>query len=268
MKLKFILLTMHAWAGIQQVSAQKKGTKKRTNTEVQPAIIDSVKWRTEHYIINRDSAYADPRVGLKKLMGGNKRFIEGKTIRPRQDTTMIKKLETGQTPFAVIIAFSDSRVPNEMIFDQGFGDLFIIRTAGQVSAEASFGSIEFAVLKLKSKLIVVLGHTECGAVAAAVDKPENPQGHIVALINAIKPAVSKSSHMMGDPVNNAARQNVLEQVNQLRELEPVLSRKYINGEILIVGALYDIHTGIVDFLPETLLNLPQAKGKIKIEEKH
>jgi carbonic anhydrase len=130
-----------------------------------------------------------------------------------------------------------------------------------VSAEASFGSTEFAVLKLKSKLIVVLGHTECGAVAAAVDRPENPSGHIVALINAIKPAVSKSSHMMGNPVHNAARQNVLEQVNQLRELEPVLSRKYINGEILIVGALYNMHTGIVDFLPETLLNLPQPKAK-------
>ena len=268
MKLKYILLTILAIASIQEVSAQKQKNKKKPNTEVEPAVIDSVKWRAEHYIINRDSAYADPRVGLKKLMGGNKRFIEGKTIRPRQDTTMIKKLETGQTPFAVIIACSDSRVPNEMVFDQGFGDLFIIRTAGQVSAEASFGSIEFAVLKLKSKLIVVLGHTECGAVAAAVERPENPPGHIVALINAIKPAVSKSSHMMGDPVNNAVRQNVLEQVNQLRELEPVLSRKYMNGEILIVGAVYDIHTGKVDFLPETLLNLPQPKAKIKIEEKH
>jgi len=81
-----------------------------------------------------------------------------------------------------------------MIFDQGFGDLFIIRTAGQVSAEASFGSIEFAVLKLKSKLIIVLGHTECCAVAAAVKKPENPPVHIVVLINAIKPAVANISH--------------------------------------------------------------------------
>ncbi len=248
-------------ASIEHASAQKQKNKKKTNAEVQKPVTDSAKWRAEHYIINRDSAYANPRVGLQKLMGGNRRFVEGKTIRPRQDSSMIKKLETGQTPFATIIACSDSRVPNEMVFDQGFGDLFIIRTAGQVSAEASFGSIEFAVIKLKSKLIVVLGHTECGAVGAAVEKPENPPGHIVALINAIKPAVAKSSHMMGDPVNNAVRQNVLEQVNELRELEPVLSRKYFNGEILIVGAVYDIHTGKVEFLPETLLNLPQPKGK-------
>jgi carbonic anhydrase len=266
MKLKFIILTILIIAATQSLLAQKQKNIKKTTRELPAPMIDSAKWRAEHYIINRDSAYANPRVGLQKLMGGNRRFIEGKTIRPRQDSSMIKKLETGQTPFAVIIACSDSRVPNEMVFDQGFGDLFIIRTAGQVSAEASFGSIEFAVLKLKSKLIVVLGHTECGAVSAAVDKPENPPGHIVALINAIKPAVSKSSHMMGDPVNNAVRQNVLEQVNELRELEPVLSRKYFNGEILIVGAVYDIHTGKVEFLPETLLNLPQQK--IKIEEKH
>ena len=266
MKLKFILLTIFAIVSVQQVSAQKIKTKKKTTTEVKDVVTDSVKWRAEHYIVNRDSAYANPRVGLQKLMGGNRRFVEGKTIRPRQDISMIKKLETGQTPFAVIIACSDSRVPNEMVFDQGFGDLFIIRTAGQVSAEASFGSVEFAVLKLKSKLIVVLGHTECGAVAAAVDRPENPPGHIVALINAIKPAVAKSSHMMGDPVNNAVRQNVLEQVNVLRELEPVLSRKFFNGEILIVGAVYDIHTGKVEFLPETLLNLP--KQIIKSAETH
>jgi carbonic anhydrase len=226
MKIKFVLLTIMVIAGSQFLFAQKQKKIKKSPNGVPALIIDSAKWRAEHYIINRDSAYANPRVGLQKLMGGNRRFIEGKTIRPRQDSSMIKKLETGQTPFAVIIACSDSRVPNEMVFDQGFGDLFIIRTAGQVSAEASFGSIEFAVLKLKSKLIVVLGHTECGAVSAAVDKPENPPGHIVALINAIKPAVAKSSHMMGDPVNNAVRQNVLEQVNVLRELEPVLSRKY------------------------------------------
>lgn len=241
------------------VSAQKQKDKKRVATEGKAATADSAKWKKENYIINRDSAYANPRVGLQKLISGNRRFTEGKSIRPRQDSSIIKKLSTGQEPFAVVMSCSDSRVPNEMIFDQGFGDLFIIRTAGQVSAEASFGSIEFAVLKLKSKLIVVLGHTECGAVAAAVEKPQNPPGHIVALINAIKPAVAKSANMPGDPVANAVRQNVIEQVNQLRELEPVLSRKYTASEILIVGAVYDIHTGKVEFLPETISNLPSPK---------
>jgi carbonic anhydrase len=244
-------------------NAQSKKTKKNSpsSQENTVTVMDSVKWRADHYIVNRDSAYADPRTGLKKLMGGNKRFVEGKSIRPRQNAETIKKLENGQEPFATIVGCSDSRVPNEMIFDQGLGDLFIIRTAGQVSAAASYGSMEFATLKLKTKLIVVLGHTECGAVAAAVQRPENVPGHIVTLINEIKPAVAKCSHLPGNPVNNAVRQNVIDQVNNLRDLEPILHKKYVDGEILIVGAVYDIHTGKVEFLQETLLNLPKAKAK-------
>jgi len=239
--------------------AQAKKSKKAGKPLVEAVVIDSALWRQENYVINRDSAYADPRIAIKKLMGGNKRFVEGKSIRPRQDAETIKKLENGQQPFATIVGCSDSRVPNEMIFDQGLGDLFIVRTAGQVSAAASYGSMEFAALKLKTKLIVVLGHTECGAVAAAVARPEDVPGHIVALINEIKPSVAKSSHLPGDPVNNAVRQNVTDQVMNLRDLEPILHKKYMKGEILIVGAVYDIHTGKVEFLQETLLNLPQLK---------
>ena len=233
-------------------------TKKSKKAKVE-TVIDSVAWRIEHHIVNRDSAYADPRVAIRKLMGGNMRFVEGKSIKPRQDSATIKKLENGQQPFATIVGCSDSRVPNEMIFDQGLGDLFIIRTAGQVSAAASYGSMEFAVLNLKTKLIVVLGHTECGAVAAAVARPEDVPGHIVTLINEIKPSVAKSSHLPGNPVNNAVRQNVIDQVMNLRDLEPILHKKYTKGEILIIGAVYDIHTGKVEFLQETLQNLPQPK---------
>jgi carbonic anhydrase len=248
------LLILSAVFLISTVSLAQKKESKTTKK-----VIDSVAWKKEHYVVNRDSAYADPRIGLKKLMGGNKRFIEGKSIKPRQDMSTVKKLETGQEPFATIVGCSDSRVPNEMIFDQGLGDLFIIRTAGQVSAAASYGSMEFATLKLKTKLIVVLGHTECGAVAAAVDRPENVPGHIVTLINEIKPAVAKCAHLPGNQVNNAVRQNVIDQVNNLRDLEPILHKKYVEGEILIVGAVYDIHTGKVEFLEETLLNLPKPK---------
>lgn len=241
--------------------AQRKRAAANSKAAETTTVTDSAAWRAERYVINRDSAYADPRVGLRKLMGGNRRFVEGKSIRPRQDYNTLKQLENGQAPFATIVGCSDSRVPNELIFDQGLGDLFIIRTAGQVSAAASYGSMEFATLKLKTKLIVVLGHTECGAVAAAVSNPENPPGHIVTLINDIKPAVKKSSHQMGDRVQNAVRQNVIEQVNNLRELEPILAKKFADGEILIVGAVYDIHTGKVEFIPETLNNLPQPKQK-------
>lgn len=250
--LSFILSTI---LGIDASAQSGKKIKKVSTT------IDSAKWRVEHYVIDRDSAYADPRIAIKKLMGGNKRFVEGISIRPRQDAETIKKLENGQQPFATIVGCSDSRVPNEMIFDQGLGDLFIVRTAGQVSAAASYGSMEFATLKLNTKLIVVLGHTECGAVAAAVQRPENVPGHIVTLINEIKPAVAKSAHLAGNAINNAVRQNVIDQVANLRDLEPILHKKYVDGEILIVGAVYDIHTGKVEFLSETMMNLPQKKSK-------
>ena len=254
--MKKVLLFLMCLALTTTTYAQEKKSKKEREKKAE---IDSPQWRKEHYVVNRDSAYADPRIALKKLMGGNKRFIEGKTIKPRQDMNTIKSLENGQEPFATIVGCSDSRVPNEMIFDQGLGDLFIIRTAGQVSAAASYGSMEFAVLKLKTKLIVVLGHTECGAVAAAVERPEDVPGHIVTLINEIKPAVAKCAHLPGNPVNNAVRQNVIDQVSNLRDLDPILHKKYKNGEILIVGAVYDIHTGKVEFLQETLHNLPQLK---------
>ena len=260
--MKKVILVLIGLLSLQSISvAQNRKSKTKAKPELTPVVVkmDSAKWREEHYIVNRDSAYANPRIALKKLMGGNKRFVEGKSIRPRQNAETIKKLENGQQPFATIVGCSDSRVPNELIFDQGIGDLFIIRTAGQVSAAASYGSMEFATLKLKTKLILVLGHTECGAVAAAVERPQNVPGHIVTLINEIKPAVAKCAHLPGNPVNNAVRQNVIEQVMNLRDLEPILHKKYVDGEILIVGGVYDIHTGKVEFLQETLLNLPNAK---------
>lgn len=252
---KVILFLMCLCIGASAYSQEKKSK----NNKGKKVEIDSLQWKKEHYVVNRDSAYADPRIALKKLIGGNRRFVEGKSIKPRQDMQTIKKLENGQSPFATIVGCSDSRVPNEMIFDQGLGDLFIIRTAGQVSAAASYGSMEFATLKLKTKLIVVLGHTECGAVAAAVERPEDVPGHIVTLINEIKPAVAKCAHLPGNPVNNAVRQNVVDQVNNLRDLEPILHKKYVKGEIIIVGAVYDVHTGKVEFLQETLHNLPLTK---------
>ncbi len=257
MKHILVMITILTCLSTTGMAQKKKGTQKINPT---PVAIDSAKWRAEYYIEDRDSAYANPRVGLKKLMGGNKRFTEGKSLRPRQDSLALHGTEGGQKPFAIIVGCSDSRVPNEIIFDQGVGDLFIVRTAGQVMAQASYGSIEFASLALGSKLIVVLGHQKCGAVDAAVKRPDNPPGHIVTLINAIKPAAEKSKYMAGDRLENAIRQNVIEQVNELRDLDPVLAKKYQSGEILIVGAVYNLHSGKVEFLRETLTNLPEMKN--------
>lgn len=212
------------------------------------------------YFADRDSAYLDPYYGLKKLIYGNRRFAEDKSIRPRQTDADLKSNEAGQSPFAVIIGCADSRVPNEIIFDQGVGDLFITRTAGQVMAEASYGTIEYAVEVLKTKLIVVLGHESCGAVDAAMKLPANPPGHVVTLINAIKPASlrAKAENLPAkEALNYAVKENVIEQVNLLRGLEPVLSRKSDGGEVLIVGAVYNLQSGYVHFIEETITSLPK-----------
>lgn len=189
-----------------------------------------------------------PDEALTRLKEGNARFINGKSTRPRQDFTRIKEVSVGQAPFATIVGCSDSRVPNEIIFDQGLGDLFIVRTAGQVSTYASWGSIEFAEEILGTKLIVVMGHTQCGAVNAAVTLPEVP-GHIITLINAIKPAVETArKHQSENLLDAAIRENIKMQVDQLRGLEPVLAKRVRDGSIKIIGALYHLDTGTVEFL--------------------
>jgi carbonic anhydrase len=189
---------------------------------------------------------------LKSLKEGNKRFVEGKSIKPHQDLQRINEVSSGQKPFAIIIGCSDSRVPNEIIFDQGLGDLFIIRTAGQVSTFASWGSIEFGNAVLGANLIVVMGHTKCGAVAAACQIPDVP-GHIVTLINAIKPAAQLAKTQKGDEVENAVKINVAMQVQQLENLEPVLTKAVISKNLKIVGAVYNLETGNVDFLDPNYL---------------
>lgn len=189
-----------------------------------------------------------PDEAITILKEGNQRFVSGKSQRPNQDLNRIKEVSTAQFPFATIVGCSDSRVPNEIIFDQGVGDLFIVRTAGQVSSYASWGSIEFAEEVLGTKLIVVLGHTQCGAVNAAVKLPEVP-GHIVTLINAIKPAVERAkAKSPADLLDVSIRENVMLQVEQLKALEPVLAKRVREGSIKIIGAIYHLDSGLVEFL--------------------
>jgi len=196
---------------------------------------------------------------IERLKEGNRRFVQGKTIHPRQSPERIREVAKGQKPFAIIVGCADSRVPNEIIFDEGLGDLFIVRTAGQVSAEASFGSIEFAEAVLGANLIVVLGHTECGAVSASCNYMKAVPGNIIALVNAIKPAalhveqqVKSGQIKQEEFVNATVRENVRMQVEQLRNLEPILANAVRTGEAKIVGAVYHLATGVVEFLPETL----------------
>lgn len=205
-------------------------------------------------ITNIAGAQVSADSALTQLKDGNQRFIQGKSKHPHQDPARIKELSKGQNPFAIIVGCSDSRVPSEIIFDQGLGDLFIVRTAGQVSTYASWGSIEFANVVLGAKLIVVVGHTKCGAVAAACNVPDVP-GHIVTLINAIKPAAQLAKTQLGDQIENAVKINVAMQVQQLQNLEPVLAKAVQNGQIKVVGAVYNLETGVVEFLDSKYLQL-------------
>ena len=184
---------------------------------------------------------------LAKLVTGNRRYVRTAFQRPNQSLTRRAEVAKGQKPFAVILSCSDSRVPPEIVFDQGLGDLFVIRVAGNVIDDDILGSIEYAIEHLGSPLIMVLGHQRCGAVEAVVKGGEVP-GHIANLVEAIKPAVEKTKGMPGDPLDNAVRANVGMVVDQLENSKPMISEFFHNGKVKIVGARYDLDNGRVEIL--------------------
>jgi len=193
----------------------------------------------EHAAISGDAA-------LQKLIDGNKRYAAAQLTHPDQSKERITEVTKGQHPFAIILGCSDSRVPPEIIFDQGIGDLFIIRVAGNITDNAALGSIEYAVEHLGVKLIVVLGHEKCGAVDATVKGGEAP-GHIKYLVDAIKPAVEKAKNQNGDLLDNAIKNNVEIVVNQLKSSTPILKEAVEKG-LEIIGARYDLDEGTVMIL--------------------
>ena len=184
---------------------------------------------------------------LKKLLEGNKRCVVCKQQNPRQDARRRKEVSKGQKPFAVIVGCSDSRIPPELIFDQGLGDLFVVRLAGNIVDALALGSIEYAVEHLGTKLVVVLGHGKCGAVTAATKGPDAP-GHVGAIVKAIQPAVKKVQKMSGDLVDNAIRANASLVANKIKSSKPILAEMVNKGEIEVVGAYYNIDTGAVELL--------------------
>jgi carbonic anhydrase len=184
---------------------------------------------------------------LKKLLDGNKRCVVCKQQNPRQDARRRKEVSKGQKPFAVIVGCSDSRIPPELIFDQGLGDLFVVRLAGNIVDALALGSIEYAVEHLDAKLVVVLGHGKCGAVTAATQSPDAP-GHVGAIVKAIQPAVKKVQKMPGDLVDNAIRANASLVVNKIKSSKPILAEMVSKGEIEVIGAYYNIETGAVEIL--------------------
>jgi carbonic anhydrase len=182
------------------------------------------------------------------LIDGNARFTAGAAEHPRQSAVRRSELAQTQEPFAVILACADSRVAPEIVFDQGLGDLFVVRVAGNVLDNAALGSIEYAVEHLHASLIVVLGHERCGAVTAAVKGGHTP-GHIHSFVQAIEPAVAETKGAPGDAVDNAVRANVRHVVQQLRRARPIVSEAVVAGKVSVAGARYDLDTGAVEFLP-------------------
>ena len=189
---------------------------------------------------------------LAKLKTGNKRFYTGQAVHLRQDSIKMKQLVAIQKPFAIIVSCSDSRVPPEEIFDQGLGDIFSIRTAGNVISDYELGSIEYAVEHLGTTLIVVMGHEECGAVKAFLDheKDDNIPGHIKSIVQAIKnePEEQDTLKTRSNLLPRAVRANVQHDIKQLQGSEPILKENYQKGKITVVGAVYHLDNGQVEFL--------------------
>lgn len=184
---------------------------------------------------------------LTRLKGGNSRYVKGAAKHPNQDKQARESVAKTQKLFAVILGCADSRVPPEVLFDQGIGDLFVVRVAGNLADDAIIGSIEYAVEHLGTHLVVVLGHERCGAVKATVDGGEAP-GHIGALVNAIQPAVTKARGEKGDLLDNSVKENAEMVAEQLRESKPILEEMVKKGKIKIVAARYDLDTGVVELL--------------------
>jgi carbonic anhydrase len=198
---------------------------------------------------NQAQTKSGPDAALADLRLGNDHHAQHKYLHPHETLARQRELIKEQHPEAEILSCADSRVPPEIIFDQGLGDLFVVRVAGNVASDTEIGSLEYGAEHLHIPLLVVLGHEGCGAVTAAVSAGE-PEGHIATLVDLIKPAVEKTRGNPGDAVNNAVRKNVELVVEQLRSSTPILSKLVSEGRLKIVGGVYSLETGKVTWLSE------------------
>jgi carbonic anhydrase len=194
---------------------------------------------------------------LERLQEGNRRFVEdmrnggGKTSHTHRNG-----LSARQEPFAIILGCSDSRVPAEIVFDQGLGDLFVIRVAGNIVASSQVGSVEFAAARFGTRLVVVLGHSQCGAILATLEELQQPTTHhspnLRSIVDRVRPSVEAllRTDLRSDPValvREAVRANIRVSANQLRNGSAILESLIQKNGLLVVGAEYSLETGIVDF---------------------
>jgi carbonic anhydrase len=203
-----------------------------------------------HEIVSAPPAIAQnkmtPDAALRQLMAGNQRFVAQKRKSPNQDVVRLNEVAQGQKPYAAILGCADSRVPSEIVFDQGLGDLFVCRVAGNVATPEEIGSLEFGTAVLGTKVIVVMGHERCGAVDATIKGASVP-GQIGSLLDAIRPSLARAKGLPGDPLENACKANIAYQVEQLKK-SPVLTDLITAGKLKIVGGYYDLDTGTVSLV--------------------
>ena len=197
------------------------------------------------------------REGLARLREGNARFVaDVRSGDPLANRARRRALTAGQEPFAIILGCSDSRVPAEMVFDQGLGDLFVIRVAGNVVASSQIDSVEFAAARFGTRLVVVLGHSQCGAVIATLEELQQPKDQrsrsLRAIVGRVRPAVEAllATDLRDDPdalLQQAVRANIRASANQLRHGSEVLERLIATDGLVVVGAEYSLETGVVCF---------------------
>jgi carbonic anhydrase len=192
---------------------------------------------------------------LARLRAGNARFVSGRGLQGLASRDRRSALASGQEPFAIILGCSDSRVPAELVFDQGLGDLFVIRVAGNIVAPSQIGSVEFAAARFGTRLVLVLGHSQCGAVLATLDELRKPGGsqsrNLRSIVERVRPAVEAllATELGRDPealVRHAVRANIRASVNQLRHGSDVLEQLIHEDGLVVVGAEYSLETGIVE----------------------
>ncbi|GAQ19980.1 carbonic anhydrase [Deinococcus grandis] len=200
----------------------------------------------------KESDVATPDAAIQSLKDGNARFFSGQATRPEMSANERRAQIMGQTPYAAILACSDSRVPVELVFDQGLGQLFVVRVAGNVVGEAGLGTLEYAIRHLDVHLVVVMGHEACGAVAAALlpeERVAEEPHHLQNLIRRIQPSLQAMPAIRDKKarMREAVLNNVRYQVSLLRD-EPVIREAEAAGQIRVIGAYYEIGSGAVDFL--------------------
>jgi len=200
------------------------------------------------------------REALERLREGNRRFAEDALNRDTiTGRTRRTQLAMGQEPFAIILGCSDSRVPAELVFDQGLGDLFVIRVAGNVVAESQIGSIEFAAERFGTRLVVVMGHTQCGAISATLEQLGQPADHrsrnLRSIVDRVRPSVEPllATDLARDPealVREAVRANIHESTRHLRHGSEILEELILKDGLLVLSAEYSLETGVVEFLDD------------------